>query len=50
MKKEELLKIQGGSSVSATMINAIARAIGALYDLGRALGTGIRMLKNKNYC
>ena len=50
MNKEELQKIQGGSTVSATMINAVARCIDALYNLGRALWTGIRMIKGKNYC
>ena len=50
MKKEELIKVQGGAPISATMINAVARCLGALYDLGRALGTGIRMIRGKNYC
>jgi hypothetical protein len=51
MKKEELLKVQGGASgVSATMLNAIARCVDVLYNLGRALGTGIRMVSGKKYC
>ena len=50
MKKEELIEITGGAGVSATMLNAIARCINALYSLGKAFGTGIRMIVNKKTC
>ena len=50
LKEEELLNIKGGVSVSATVINAFARAGQLLYDLGRSLGTAIRMIGKKKAC
>lgn len=49
MKDIELEKIIGGG-VNATLINAVARCITVFYDLGRALGTAIRMANGKKIC
>ena len=46
----ELVSINGGNVVSATMINAIARGINVVYSLGRALGSAIRYVFGKKYC
>ncbi len=47
----ELYNIYGGSvSVSAAMINAIARGVSVVYTLGRALGSAIRYAFGKKYC
>lgn len=47
----ELYSISGGStSISAAMINAIARGVSVMYSLGRALGSAIRYAIGKNYC
>lgn len=49
MSNKELSKIQGGG-INATLLNAVARCISVFYDLGRALGTGIRMAFGKKSC
>ena len=50
LKKEEMLKISGGSGISATWLNAISRAVSTLMDLGRSLGTSIRRSISGKVC
>lgn len=51
LKKEELLNIEGGASLtSAAWLNAAARAITTLIDLGRSLGTAIRRSISGKVC
>lgn len=49
LNEMELYKINGGA-ISATFLNAIARAINTILNLGRTLGSSIRRIYNKNYC
>ena len=42
LNKEELLDISGGATWSASLLNAVSRAVTTLVDLGRSLGTAIR--------
>ena len=49
MSNKDLSKIQGGG-INASLLNAIARCVTVFYDLGRALGTGIRMAIGKKSC
>ncbi len=48
-QKEELLNIVGGA-ISGTMINAIVRAVNAVLEVGRSLGTAIRMIASGSRC
>ena len=51
IKKEELLNISGGASyATASWLNAAARAITTLVDLGRSLGTAIRRSISGKVC
>ena len=50
MKKEELLEVKGGAGVNASLLNAIASCVEAIYNLGRATGTGIKMVLTKSSC
>lgn len=50
MKKEELIEVKGGVSINASLLNSIARCIEAVYNLGRAAGTGIKMILTKSSC
>lgn len=50
MSKEELFEVKGGAGVNATMLNALARCIEAVYNLGRAAGTGVKMFFSKSRC
>ena len=49
LKREELLNITGGG-ISAAWLNAAARAVNTLLDLGRSLGTAIRRSISGNVC
>lgn len=46
---QELFKIQGGA-LSASLLNAFARAVSTILDLGRTIGSAIRRMYSKNYC
>ncbi len=48
----ELKEIKGGavSVLNATFFNALARSLSTLSDIGRSLGTAIRMLFSKRVC
>lgn len=53
LNDEELKKIMGGgitSYLSATFLNAAARAINTVLDLGRTLGSTIRRTLSGQYC
>lgn len=50
IKKEELMIINGGGTITGTLLNAIARGINAFLDLGRSLGTAIRRIGSNSLC
>ncbi len=51
MKKEELVKIQGGdSSVSGPIISAIVNVIKLIQEAGYELGSGIRRIAEDDLC
>ncbi|MGE5456200.1 MAG: hypothetical protein ACM3O4_03760 [Ignavibacteriales bacterium] len=50
LKKEELLLIEGGVSVSGTFINSLVRGINSILDLGRSVGTAIRRIGGNKLC
>lgn len=50
LKKEELLLIQGGFSISGTLINSLVRGINVFLDLGRSVGTAIRRIGGNKLC
>jgi len=49
LKKEELLSIEGGSSIwTSSFLNALSKAANTLYDLGRSFGSSIiRSIRGK---
>lgn len=49
LSDKELLKINGGT-ITASLINAIARGISTIADLGRNVGTAIRRLVSGKIC
>lgn len=49
LTQQELYKVVGGT-VTASFLNAIARGIGVLLDLGRSVGTAIRRIGNGSIC
>ncbi len=46
----QLTSIKGGFSISGSLINATARLIGSLLDLGRSLGSGVRRISSGKVC
>lgn len=48
----ELLEIHGGAGniINSTFINAVARLINTVLELGRIIGSNIRRGKERNYC
>ena len=50
LEKYELLQIQGGVNITASWLNAVARGIEAIMDLGRSFGTAIRRIGSNNVC
>ena len=53
MKKlniEELKKINGGSGITAAMLNALIRTVSTMFAVGQAIGSAIRRAAGGNYC
>lgn len=51
LKNQELIEIRGGSTaISGTLLNSIARMIESVMDVGRSLGTAIRMIYSNKTC
>ena len=50
MNDKELHLIVGGGWLTATFFNSVSRAITAVADLGRSLGTSIRMFVTGKRC
>ena len=49
LNKQQMQNITGGG-VSYSLINAITKAITAIYDLGKSTGSAIRRIIKKSYC
>ena len=50
LKRDEMLNVKGGSSVTAAMLNAIIRGITTMYTIGQAVGSAIRRAMTGSYC
>ena len=50
LDNRELRTIEGGETISGTLINAFVSGIKAVLDVGRSLGTAIRRIKDKQLC
>ncbi len=48
--KELASTIGGGAFPNASFLNAIARGVETIYNLGRAFGTAIRMISSGKKC
>lgn len=42
LNKKEMLDIEGGSSITATMVSAVYKAFQTVFEIGEALGSFIR--------
>lgn len=50
IKQNDLLEISGGVNVSGSIINAFAKGIDSILNVGRSLGTAIRRLYSGSLC
>lgn len=51
LKEEDLIKIKaGGTMFTPTLVNALARIIGTLFEIGQSIGSSLRRVVNRNYC
>jgi len=49
LKKEEMQKIDGGASITATMLTAVYKIVETIYNLGDAFGSSLRrIIEGKN--
>lgn len=49
LNKNELMKVTGGS-ISASFLNAIARGIDTVLEIGRSLGSALRRFLSGKKC
>lgn len=49
LTKKELHSISGGA-ITASLLNALSRAISTTLNLGQVIGSAIRRALSKNYC
>lgn len=50
ISKEEMLKVDGGANFSASMLSAIYKTIGVVFEIGEALGSYIRRKVEGKMC
>ncbi len=50
IKKEDLVKIVGGVSITSSLINSFVKVLNTLVDFGRNLGSGIRRITENKLC
>ncbi|MDO5569335.1 MAG: hypothetical protein Q4G04_04410 [bacterium] len=50
LQRTELAVVTGGWSFSASFLNYATKALNAVVDLGRTLGSAIRRIVTCNYC
>ncbi len=50
LSKTELVQVVGGFSINGTVINALARGIEVVLDVGRSFGTAIRRWQEGRLC
>lgn len=48
MRDDELILVSGG--ITTTLLNSIARVISVIFNIGKSVGTSIRMLRSKTSC
>ena len=50
LNRNQLLDIDGGFSLSGTIINAFTNGIKTILEVGRSLGTALRRTKEDKMC
>lgn len=50
IEKQELKEIDGGLSISGTIINAFTNGMKTIFEVGRSLGNSMRRIKEGKMC
>ncbi len=50
IKEKDLININGGASVTSSIINSFVRLYNSLIDLGRTIGSSIRRIATNSLC
>lgn len=50
LDKNELKEIDGGTSLTGTIINAFTSTLKTVYEFGRSLGNALRRIKEDKLC
>ena len=50
LNSEELLQIEGGASITASMVNAIVDGFQKIFELGRAFGSAVSRFVKRSFC
>lgn len=50
MKKEELLQVVGGVSITGTLLSSIYKVGNLIFEIGRSLGSAIRRAVGGKMC
>lgn len=50
INKDDLKEINGGTSITGTLINAFTDTLKTVYDFGKSLGSAFRRLKEDKMC
>lgn len=50
LKEEELKDIDGGLSITGTLLNSVSTIMKTISDLGRMVGSAVRRLTSNNLC
>ena len=49
LNKKEMLRIEGGG-LSSSVLNALTKGIGLLFEIGQSVGSAIRRLQSGQSC
>jgi len=50
LSKKEMLNIDGGGSITGSMLNAVYKIIDTIYSIGESLGSYIRRVVENKMC
>lgn len=50
LTKEQLIQVQGGGWLTGTVLSALIKGVGTIFDLGKSLGSAIRRISAKSVC
>lgn len=50
MNNEALILIKGGATISGTLLSSIAKLINTFLEMGRSIGSALRMIRSGKKC